>query len=134
MADKSYNKALAQKTSAIQWPQRSNKWPQGYQKDKEAIPPSPSATEEDKEEEQPNKPKRKKSVRTKYHGRKPQRIPSPAQAREPERMPPIHKDDFKDIRGYPIEEPLQTTEGVKCYEIPSTREFVSGGKTLEDRV
>lgn len=51
MVDKSRNKTLAQKTSAVQWPKRSNKQPWSHQEDEEAIPPSPSATKEDKEEE-----------------------------------------------------------------------------------
>lgn len=69
------------------------------------IPPSPLATEEDEEEEQPHKPKNKIVVRSKSYGTKPQHISSPDRARELERMPSIHEDDFEDIGGYPIEEP-----------------------------
>lgn len=105
MADRSQNKTLVQKTSAVQWLKRSYKWPRGQQIDKEAIPPSPLATEEEENEEQPNKPKRKRSARSKSHGRKPQHILFPTWARELEHMPPIHEDDFKDIKGYLIEEP-----------------------------
>lgn len=101
----------------------------------EVIPPSPLATKgEEEEEEQPHKPKRKSGVRSKSHGRKPQRIPSPDWVKEFEWMPLIHEDDFEDIRGYPIEEPWQPTEGVEQCEIPFAREFVSGGKTLEDHI
>lgn len=89
------------------------------------IPPSPSSTKED-EEEQPHKPKRNKSARSKSRGRKPQLIPSLVRAREPKWMPPIHDDNFKDIWGYPIEEPQQSIEEVEQHEIPSAREFVSG--------
>lgn len=81
MADKSHNKTLAQKTSTVQSPKRSHKWPRGHQEDTRLTPPSPSINEEgEKEEEeenlQPPKPKKKRGARSKSRGRKQHRISS----------------------------------------------------------
>lgn len=111
MVNKSRNKTLAQKTSAVQWPKRSNKQPRGPQVDMEAIPPSPTANEGEEEEAQPHKPKRKRNVRSKSRRRKPQRIPSPDRARKPKRMPLIHEDDFEDIEGFHRRTPTANGKG-----------------------
>lgn len=97
----------------------------------EAILLSPSATKgEEKEEKQSHKAKKKRGVRSKSHGRKSQRIPSLDRVREPERMPPIHEDDFEDIRGYHIEEPRQMIERVECRESPLLENSCQGARPL----
>lgn len=73
----------------------------------------------------------KRGAKRKSCGRKLHRIPSPDRARKPEWMPPIHEDNFEDIGGYPFEEPQLTATRAEQCEIPSVKEFMSGGKTPE---
>lgn len=94
------------------------------------VPLSPSGTEGDEES---GMPERKRDPRCKSRGKGPQCVSSPNRARELERIPPIHEDDFEDIGDYPFEEPQDATARIRqSDDIPFVKEFVLGGKTLEE--